>query len=215
MNKIQKKIFSSEIVIYLLYKIFLIYCFTFRIKDRNTDNLLARFKNREKTICCLWHQHIFGLVFYARKLKNYNPACMISASNDGDIASKFMQKAGWNVVRGSSSKGGKQALKTLTENKNYLFIANAADGPQGPIGKIKAGSVKIARETGAPVIPVYVTASRYWRLNSWDKLIIPKPFAKVNIIFGDAILFNKNNDSESFEKQLKYLEDIMLPHLIL
>ncbi len=213
MNKIQKKIFSSQIVIYLLYKIFLIYCFTFRVKDKNIEGLLARLKKGKKVICCLWHQHIFELVFYARKLKSYNPVCMISASNDGDLASKFMQKAGWNIVRGSSSKGGRQALRTLTENKNYLLIANAVDGPQGPVGKIKAGSIKIARETGAPVIPIYVTASRYWRLNSWDKFIIPKPFAKVNIIFGDTILFNKDNDPESFEKQLKYLEDIMLPHL--
>ena len=215
MNKIQKKILSSPIILYLIYTLFLIYCFTFRIKIKNEKDLIARLKKREKVICCLWHQHIFGLVFYARRIREYNPVGMISASNDGDVASKFMEKVGWNIVRGSSSRGGKEALKILLENKNYLLIANAVDGPQGPVGKIKAGSLKIARETGAPIIPVYVTADRYWKLNSWDKFIIPKPFAKVNIIFGNMILFKKDDAPKSFEKQLKYLEDIMLPHLIL
>ncbi len=212
MNRIKRKILSSQIIIYLLYKIFLIYCFTFGMKVKNVEKLLVRLKKRKKVIYCLWHQHIFGLIFYARKLKEYNPVCMISASNDGDVAAKFVQKVGWNIVRGSSSKGGREALKILTTKKDYLLIANAVDGPQGPVGKIKAGSVKIAREIGAPVVPVYVTANRYWQLNSWDKFIIPKPFAKVNIIFGDMIFFKKDNDPASFEKQLKYLEDRMLPY---
>ena len=96
----------------------------------------------------------------------------------------------------------------------YRLGAHILDGPRGPMGKVKAGVIRIAQEVDALVVPFYTYAENAWFLNSWDKFMLPKPFSTVILTFGDEIYFGKDNTPESFETHRQLLEATMQPRLI-
>ena len=102
----------------------------------------------------------------------------------------------------------------MTANlKKSKLAAHIVDGPRGSSGKVKAGVIRLAHVANAVIVPFYVSAENGWYFNSWDKFLLPKPFSKVSLRFGKMIKFESVKDEESFEKQRKQLEDIMLPAL--
>jgi lysophospholipid acyltransferase (LPLAT)-like uncharacterized protein len=139
---------------------------------------------------------------------------MISQSNDGEIISGVAKRTGWNPVRGSSSKGGRKALKNMIANfKESKLAAHIVDGPKGPSGIVKAGVIRLAHAANAVIVPVSVSAEKAWYFNSWDKFLLPKPFSKVILRFGKMIQFDRVKDREVFERQRTRLEEIMIPGL--
>ncbi len=215
LSKIKNKILGTRLLDYLIYKLVIAYSKTFKLEVENERESLSYIENKGRVIYCVWHQQFFGLLYYASKMSKYKPTFMVSMSNDGELIANVMKRLGWSPVRGSSSKKGKEALKALMDNfEHSRIIGHGADGPRGPIGKIKAGVIKLARETEAPIVPVYVSVDRYWRFNSWDRFFLPKPFAKVKIKFDNMICYEKSDDPESFEKQRIGLEKKMFPYLL-
>lgn len=97
----------------------------------------------------------------------------------------------------------------------YKLGAHILDGPTGPIGKVKAGVIKIALETNALVVPFYTHAEHAWFFNSWDRFMLPKPFSKVVLTFGNELQFSKADTPEEFEAQRQLVETTMLPGLML
>ncbi len=93
--------------------------------------------------------------------------------------------------------------------------AHILDGPTGPIGKVKAGVIKMAQEANAIVVPLYTHAEHAWFFNSWDRFMLPKPFSKVTLTFGDEMHLAPDDSSADFEIRRQLLEDTMLPGLIL
>ena len=87
------------------------------------------------------------------------------------------------------------------------------DGPRGPSGKVKSGVIRLAHATDAVIVPFSVSAEKAWYFNSWDKFLLPKPFSKVFLRFGEMIKFDRVKDREIFEGQRKQLEEIMFPEL--
>ena len=139
---------------------------------------------------------------------------MISQSRDGDLISGVANRVGWHTPRGSSSRGGKEAMTAMISHlKEYGFGAHILDGPTGPMGKVKSGVIKMARETGAIVVPFYARADHAWFFNSWDRFMLPKPFSRVWIRFGEGIRFEDDGTDQEFEKQRLLLEKTMLPEL--
>ena len=134
-----------------------------------------------------------------------------SQSRDGDLIAGVANKTGWHATR-----GGKNAMAAMIKHLNqYGFGAHLLDGPTGPVGKVKAGIIKMAQETDALVVPFYITVQKAWLFNSWDRFVLPKPFSKVTLTFGDAIQFPKSDNRQKFEAQRLLLETTMLPGLIL
>jgi lysophospholipid acyltransferase (LPLAT)-like uncharacterized protein len=139
---------------------------------------------------------------------------MISKSLDGEIIAGVAQRTGWHAVRGSSSRGGSEALKEMIDHfKQSRIAAHIVDGPLGPAGKVKPGVIRLAHIADTVIIPFYTSADRAWYFNSWDNFLLPKPFAKVTISFGKMIKFDPTDDPNIFENQRRYLEQIMLPEL--
>jgi len=99
--------------------------------------------------------------------------------------------------------------------KIHRFGAHILDGPRGPMGKVKAGAIKMAQEADALVAPLYVHAQNAWFFNSWDRFMLPKPFSKVTLIFGDPINLTPDGTATDFEARRQLLETTMLPGLIL
>jgi len=140
---------------------------------------------------------------------------MISQSQDGELIAGIFKKCGWFPVRGSSSRGGGQALKMMIEKlKETGLAAHIVDGPRGPAGKVKDGVIRLAQATGAVIVPFYISADRAWYFNSWDRFLVPKPFARATLSFGDMIKLSFTENQDELEKQRQHLENIMLPSLI-
>jgi lysophospholipid acyltransferase (LPLAT)-like uncharacterized protein len=190
------------------------YSWTFRLTVENEKEWTDYLKNGGSVLLCTWHQQFFSAIRYFQNYKVFNPLIMISQSSDGKIVAGVAERTGWNTVRGSSSRGGKEALKIMITNlKQSRLAAHIVDGPKGPSGKVKPGVIRLAHATGAVIVPFSVSAEKAWYFNSWDKFLLPKPFAKVLLRFGKMNKFEKVKERGAFEGQRKQLEDIMLPAL--
>ena len=128
--------------------------------------------------------------------------------NDAEIISRICLDIGWNVIRGSSSDKGKEALEGIVNALNIpgSLVAITPDGPKGPAKIPKAGVVKAAQITGSPIIPAAAHCSRYWGFTNWDTFYIPKPFGRIEVIYGDPIYFTQE---QSFDECLSIIKEAM------
>ncbi len=197
------------------YHIIRAYSRTFRLHIVNEEPWLQYRQNGGRVLLCGWHQQFFAAIRHFQTYAPYRPALMISQSKDGDIIAGIAEKSGWHAVRGSSSRDGGRALKEMIGRMKLSGLgAHIVDGPRGPAGVIKAGVVSMARATGAVVVPVYVTADRAWYFSSWDCFMLPKPFAKVILRFGEMLDLTAGDSHEDFEGHRSLLQNIMRPGLI-
>ncbi|MDO8721054.1 MAG: DUF374 domain-containing protein, partial [Syntrophales bacterium] len=119
----------------LLYRLVHAYCLTFRLTVENEQPWLSYLKGGGKVLFCGWHQQFFALIRHFERYRYYKPSIMISQSQDGDVVANVAEKSGWFPVRGSSSKGGRQALRLLVKKLQETGLAyHIVDGPQGPMG---------------------------------------------------------------------------------
>ena len=200
----------------VLYWTVRIYSLVFRLTVENEGAWMAYLKEGGKVLLCCWHQQFFPIIRHSEGYRPYRPSIMISQSNDGEMIAGVAAKSGWLPVRGSSSRGGSQALKILVEKlKETGLAAHIVDGPRGPIGKLKRGAIHLAQATGAVIVPMHVSADRAWYFHSWDRFMLPKPFSRVTLRFGNMINLAATENPEELEKQRKSIEEIMLPGLIL
>ena len=210
-----KALLTHPFVTGLLYRIVHGYCRTFRFTVENEEAWLTYLRGGGKVLLCAWHQQFFSLIRHFESYRPYRPSIMISRSQDGEMIAGVAARSGWLAIRGSSSRGGSQALKLLVERlKETGLAAHIVDGPQGPAGKLKRGAIHLAQAAGAAIVPMYVSADRAWYFNSWDRFLLPKPFSRVTLRFGDLIQLTPTDNQEELEKQRKSVEDIMLSGLI-
>lgn len=171
-----------------------------RLKIVNEQMILDHLSNGGGLIAAIWHQRFFGVINYARQYKDYSPSVIISKSRDGDLIAGLVKRLNFRPVRGSSSRGGREALAAMVEDlKVNRFAVHALDGPTGPLGVVKAGIIRMSQLSGFPIVPVYISVSRAWHLGSWDRFMIPKPFSTVMVRFDDPIYMPKDLDQEAFE----------------
>lgn len=157
-----------------------------RIKSEGRSDLGPRARQEKKPLWSLWHETILMSVWYHR---DQDVHVMISASRDGELITTIGKFFGYTAVRGSSSKGGQEATREMVDYlKEGKRCAITPDGPRGPRREMKLGAVNIARLTGAPVVCFGFAAERCWRLKSWDRFIIPKPFSRAVFVYGEPIL---------------------------
>jgi len=217
MFKKLRKIATTRIFGIFLYWVIRFYSATFRLKIENEAQWLDEIEKGGSFLICLWHQHFFIAVRFFSKYRKYNPCVMISKSLDGDIGSRIVEAGGVCVARGSSSRGGGSALKEMIKmlKENGRLGAHILDGPRGPVGVVKTGAIAMAHEANAAIIPASVHADRAWYMHSWDKFMIPKPFAKVTVRFYPKMILLPLKDKDDFENQRKNLENILRDHLYL
>ena len=213
--KAKSIIYTRPFMLFVYYFI-QVYSMTLRLRVVNETKWQNLLGQNKPVLLCAWHQQFFSAIRHFRKYSKFNPGLMISQSRDGELIAGIANKTGWHTARGSSTRGGKNAMDAMISHiKKYGLGAHILDGPTGPIGKVKAGVIKMAQETNAHVVPFYITPKKAWFFNSWDNFMLPKPFSKLILTFGDAIQFQKNDGRQSFEAQRLLLETTMLPGLIL
>lgn len=214
MNKILKSVVYSRFFIHFAYYSIRLYSATFKMKIINEDRWKKLIQSGNTVLLCAWHQQFFSAIRHFKTYSKLNPALMISQSRDGELIAGVANKTGWHTARGSSSRGGKQALTEMIKHlSTYRLGAHLIDGPTGPMGVVKAGAIKMAQETNAVMVPFYTRSKNAWFFNSWDRFMLPRPFSTVYLTFGEEIHPENPLSREGFETQRRKLENIMLPYL--
>lgn len=159
---------------------------------------------RTPLIYAMWH----GRLLLLPHLYGWRGAhTLTSRSRDGEIVARWIHRFGLVPVRGSSSRGGGEALRALTRAlRDGHEVVVVPDGPRGPREVLKPGVIALARLSGAPIVPVAVGASREWRLHSWDEFRIPRPFACCVVRFGEPIHVARTADRAGEEAARKEVE---------
>ena len=136
-------------------------------------------------VYCFWHSTLFVLSFVFR---HTNKTAIVSLSKDGRRAAQIARKWGHSIIFGSSGRGGmaalRQSIKTIQEGRSIVITP---DGPRGPREVAKQGATQISLLSNTPLVTIKVDAKRAWRLNSWDRFLIPCPFTKITITFSEPI----------------------------
>jgi len=215
MFKRMKFLIYTRLFIVFAYYVIRLYSMTFRLKIINEPGWKKQIGKDRPILLCAWHQQFFSAIRHFKTYAGLNPALMISQSRDGDLIAGVARKSGWKTARGSSSKDGRKAMDAMIDHlTTHGLGAHILDGPTGPMGKIKSGIIKMAQDSNALVVPFYTHAENAWFFKSWDRFMLPKPFSRVTITFGDTLCFNSKTRKKTFEEQRLYLENLMLPGLM-
>ena len=162
---------------------------------------------KEPVIILIWHGRIFFAPYFFRR-RGIMP--LVSPSEDGEIIAQIIAGWGYKTLRGSSSHSIIKAwnvMKRELENGGELIIV--PDGPRGPGRKMKPGALKLAKETGAYLIPFTFSSSKRKTLKSWDSFLIPIPFTKLVAVYGKPISVDSSINNEQLEKKLQEVEEHM------
>jgi lysophospholipid acyltransferase (LPLAT)-like uncharacterized protein len=184
---------------------------TLRLQVEDPNEVVAFVRNRP-VIFAIWHNRllmlprVFDPCFPTRQSFG-----LISASGDGDLIAIFIERSGYGTIRGSSSRKGvialRQLVETLAAGGNVLVTP---DGPRGPVYQASQGVVFLAQKSGAPVVPIHMEYSSSWRLRSWDRFVVPRPFATLRAIFGAPIQVPPIEDPDQFEAERLRLQNAMM-----
>lgn len=171
---------------------------TVRVTMVNADELFGRWARGDRVIVAFWHNRSLMMPLAA----SGQPICIMNSQHrDGEIATRAAARWGIDCVRGSATRGGAGGFLQLVRAYRRGFnLAVVPDGPRGPRCRAKPGVIHLAKATGAPIIPVSFAASRSRELGSWDRLVIPLPFARVAFVIGEAIEVPRHADDATVEE---------------
>ncbi|NVM01289.1 MAG: tetraacyldisaccharide 4'-kinase [Candidatus Helarchaeota archaeon] len=181
---------------------------TIRFELLGTNYLNTIIERREGCIPVFWHGEMMIPMMYHTDKGFY---VLVSRHRDGEIIARILKGLGYNLIRGSSTKGGKKVfLEMVSLLRVNNVVAVTPDGPRGPYRKFKIGAVSLAQKSGCPIIPIFICAKNRKVLKSWDKFIIVKPFSKCVISYGEPIYIEENLEKDDLEKFSKELENKIL-----
>jgi lysophospholipid acyltransferase (LPLAT)-like uncharacterized protein len=165
-------------------------------------------------IPCYWHQRQFFCVRYVIGLqrRGIKIAFLVSPSRDGELAARVLSRFGLHTIRGSSTRTGAQAMRDLYQaiRRDGVSPATTPDGPTGPPHKFKPGTVMLAQLSGAPMLPVSYAASKGWRLKTWDRFLIPRPFARIVIAVGRPRYVERASAASRLDAIRQEMEDTLM-----
>lgn len=154
---------------------------TWRIRVVNGGYLLDLRRAERPFIFALWHGHLLPLLWHHRR---QGVIILISEHHDGELVARAAESLGYGLIRGSSTRGADRALISLVRELNAGHeVAITPDGPRGPAETFAPGALVAAQRSDSFILPVAASADRAWRLRSWDRFVIPKPFARVTIAY--------------------------------
>lgn len=152
------------------------------------------------TVLAMWHGELLSLVW---ALRGRGIAPLVSTHADGEVIARIIQRLGFQPIRGSSSRGGARALIEAARRVDMGgTVAFTTDGPRGPRRRSAPGALAAAARTGRPLIPMGALASRAWRFRSWDRFVVPKPFATITIRCGPEVRVEDPQDVQQLDAAL-------------
>lgn len=158
---------------------------TWRYRVRNGEHLDKLRRSDTPFVFSIWHGQLLPLLWHHR---NEGVSILVSEHKDGELIAQFAESVGYGTIRGSSTRGAAGALlglvRALGEGRE---VGITPDGPRGPACSYAPGAAVAASKAGALILPLAAHAGRAWRLNSWDRFMIPQPFARVTVAYGEPV----------------------------
>jgi lysophospholipid acyltransferase (LPLAT)-like uncharacterized protein len=155
---------------------------SWRMSTQHEERWRPLYEARRPHVFLLWHEVLLPLLWHHRR---QDIAIVVSENRDGQYLADFARVLGYRAVRGSSSRGAARALLgAVRELRAGYSVAFTPDGPRGPRRELKPGVVAAAQRGSGVIVPIHARADRAWRLDSWDRFLIPKPGARVTVSYG-------------------------------
>jgi len=162
---------------------------------RGAELVRDKFRKGENLIFAFWHNRFTMMPFIYEDYFHMNQiAVIVSQSQDGELVGRFIQRFKFKAIRGSSSRGGKQAMLNLMRTvRNGWNVALTPDGPRGPRYQVQDGIITLASVTGVPIMPVsYSSSLRFIFRASWDHFRLPLPGSRMKLVFGEPLPIGKH-----------------------
>lgn len=176
--------------------------------QHHLDDTLAQHGH---AILAIWHEAT-AYALYLHSGSNFHAAS--SYSFDGELAARLTHQFNVECVRGSTSKGGTEVLRELEKAIRLVnCVGLTMDGPRGPRRHAQPGLAILSARTGVPVVPLAFAISKSWRLRTWDRMAVPKPFAQLRYAYAEPIAPPENTDRESIDaKRIEIQESLNRLH---
>jgi lysophospholipid acyltransferase (LPLAT)-like uncharacterized protein len=159
-------------------------------------------------VWCFWHRCLIPCACYFHG--KFQPAVLVSNSFDGELIARTIERLGFLTARGSSTRSGGSGLwslaKAVGRGNPAVFTA---DGPRGPVYKVKPGAIKLAQLTGYSIGIFYAHPQSAWQLRSWDRFLVPKPFSRVAISWGRHVEVPQTEDAALMEAKRLEVEQAL------
>jgi lysophospholipid acyltransferase (LPLAT)-like uncharacterized protein len=166
---------------------------SWRIRTEHEERWRPLYEARRPHVFLLWHEVLLPLLWHHRR---QDIAIVVSENRDGQYLADFALALGYRAVRGSSSRGAARALLgAVRELQSGRAVAFTPDGPRGPRRELKPGVVAAAQRGGGVIVPIHARADRAWRLDSWDRFLIPKPAARITVSYGRPFEVEPGNEA--------------------
>lgn len=179
--------------------------FTCRVQRDYPAAAQPYFNGQHPGLICFWHGRMIMQPFVRPPGRAMH--VLVSRHNDGALIYAVMQRFRVDAARGSKKSGAAEAVRTLLGiAKQGSNIAITPDGPRGPFQIAAEGTVFIASKTGYPLLPLAFSASRHWRLKSWDRFMIPKPFSRIQFTAGEPIFLPRKLDTPAVRAATEHLQ---------
>ncbi len=177
---------------------------TIRFEIEGGENLERIEREGKRPILGFWHDRIFLATYYFR---NRGIVVMSSQSFDSEYVARFIQRFGYGIVKGSSTRGGVGGLVGMIRvMRDGLPAGFTLDGPKGPRYIAKPGAAVLAKKTQNPILPFTVEPKSFWTLRSWDRLHVPKPFTRARVFVGEPISVSSKADEAELENKQRDLQ---------
>lgn len=180
---------------------------TLRLELEGEDHWRSFHEEGRGVIFALWHSRLLPLVYVHR---GRGIVALVSEHRDGEYIARILARLGLDAARGSSTRGGTRGLRELLRvARDGRDLAITPDGPRGPARVLSPGVVTLARMTGMPVIPTAAGGDRVWRASSWDRFVIPKPFARLRVVYGPPLEVPREIAETEVESWRRTLEEAL------
>ncbi len=164
----------------------------------------ALLEQKQPFLIPVWHENAPVLL---PQFGQNNIHALVSQSYDGEVTTRLLARFGVDTMRGSSSKGGRQALEEMIKKAPHIqALGLAIDGPRGPRRKAKSGIAVISQHTGLPIVPIASISTRSIRVRSWDRMCIPKPFGTCIFAVGKPIAPTSDTGADAVREKTREVE---------
>jgi len=209
--KLDPESLRARILVAFGFRLLQVWSHTIRFEIEDRGKILQAAVS-ERFIGAAWHNRLLLLPFAIRRfITQRQGAALISASRDGAWLANLVHRFGFSVVRGSSSRKGAAAMLQLADViASGHDVVITPDGPRGPAYRPGGGIILLAQKTGARIVPLNLEFSACWRLRSWDRFILPRPFTRVRFILGERHEVAVTPDEVAFERERERLQLAMM-----
>lgn len=174
-----------QIVAFLGAWLLRLWCATLRLRYRPLGRAVLPYRPGERFIFVSWHETLFfPACFYASR----HAKALISDHADGELAAAVVRHCGYGVVRGSSTRGGAKAMLGMLRAATRKSFVILPDGPRGPRREVAPGLLFLAAKARLPIVLIGIGYDRPWRLRTWDRFCVPRPFSKVVVLTSEPIV---------------------------